>query len=75
MGEVVAVDTANILDLIEQGRLPVVSSLAPDQAGQSLLNVNADAAAAALAVALGATKLVLLTNVPASMSIGRPPTP
>ena len=64
VGEVVAVDTANILDLIEQGRLPVVSSLAPDQAGQSLLNVNADAAAAALAVALGATKLVLLTNVP-----------
>ena len=50
--------------MIEQGKLPVVSSLAPDQAGQSLLNVNADAAAAALAVALGATKLVLLTNVP-----------
>jgi acetylglutamate kinase len=64
VGEVVAVDTGNISELIKQGKLPVVSSLAPDYEGQTLFNVNADAAASALAVALGATKLVLLTDVP-----------
>jgi acetylglutamate kinase len=64
VGEVVAVDTGNIRELIKQGKLPVVSSLAPDHEGQTLYNVNADAAASALAVALGATKLVLLTDVP-----------
>ena len=48
----------------EAGRIPVVSSIAPDAAnpGQSL-NVNADSAAASLAVALGAAKLVILTDV------------
>jgi len=47
------------------GRIPVVSSIAPDldNPGHSL-NVNADAAAAALATALGAAKLVVLTDVP-----------
>jgi acetylglutamate kinase len=47
------------------GRIPVVSSIAPDldRPGHSL-NVNADAAASALAVALGAAKLVVLTDVP-----------
>lgn len=64
VGEVTAVDPAAVLGQIEAGRIPVVSSIAPDEddAGQ-VLNVNADAAAAALAVALGAEKLVILTNV------------
>ena len=44
------------------GRIPVVSSIAPEASGQ-VLNVNADTAAAALAVALGAVKLVVLTDV------------
>lgn len=64
VGDVVAVDPAAVLSLLEQGRIPVVSSIAPDKdvPGQSL-NVNADSAAAALAVALGASKLIILTDV------------
>ncbi len=64
VGDVVAVDPEAVHAQLDAGRIPVVSSIAPDidQAGQSL-NVNADAAAAALAVALGAAKLVILTDV------------
>ena len=51
-----------MLDLIEAGRIPVVSSVAPDVNG-TVHNVNADSAAAALAVALGAEKLLVLTDV------------
>jgi acetylglutamate kinase len=47
---------------VADGRIPVVSSVARDEDGQ-LYNVNADTAAAALAVALGAAKLVILTDV------------
>ncbi|MBY4599893.1 MULTISPECIES: acetylglutamate kinase [Micrococcus] len=68
VGEVTGVDPTAILDVIESGRIPVVSSVAPeiDDDGQptgQVLNVNADTAAAALAAALGAAKLVLLTDV------------
>jgi acetylglutamate kinase len=65
VGDVVTVDPRPVLDHLEAGRIPVVSSIAPDldNPGHSL-NVNADAAAAALAVALQATKLVVLTDVP-----------
>ena len=52
----------SVLDLIEAGRIPVVSSVAPDVDGV-VHNVNADTAAAALAVALGAEKLLVLTDV------------
>lgn len=64
VGDVVQVDATPVLDHLAAGRIPVVSSIAPDldHPGQSL-NVNADAAAAALAVALGAQKLVVLTDV------------
>ena len=64
VGDVVEVDPAAVLAEIAAGRIPVVSSIAPDvdAAGQSL-NVNADSAAASLAVALGAAKLVVLTDV------------
>jgi acetylglutamate kinase len=64
VGDVVSVDPRPVLDNLDAGRIPVVSSIAPDldHPGHSL-NVNADAAAAALAVALGATKLVVLTDV------------
>ncbi len=65
VGDVVQVDPQPVHDHLEAGRIPVISSIAPDldDPGQSL-NVNADAAAAALATALGATKLVVLTDVP-----------
>jgi acetylglutamate kinase len=64
VGDVVGVDPAAVVDLLDAGRIPVVSTVAPDvdQDGQ-VLNVNADTAAAALAVALGARKLVVLTDV------------
>ena len=64
VGDVVAVDPDPVIAMLEQGRIPVVSSIAPDKdvPGQSL-NVNADSAAAALAVALGASKLIILTDV------------
>jgi acetylglutamate kinase len=62
VGDVVEVDPAAVLDLIDAGRIPVVSTVAPDQDGQ-VLNVNADTAAAALAIALRAQKLVVLTDV------------
>lgn len=62
VGDVVEVDPTAVQDLVAAGRIPVVSTVAPDATGQ-VLNVNADTAAAALAVALRAAKLVVLTNV------------
>jgi acetylglutamate kinase len=62
VGEVAHVRPESVLDLIEAGRIPVVSSVAPDAEGQ-VHNVNADTAAAALAAALGAEKLLVLTDV------------
>lgn len=65
VGDVVEVRPHTVEDLLEAGRIPVVSTVAPDIADPSqVLNVNADTAAAALAVALGARKLVVLTDVP-----------
>lgn len=64
VGDVVQVDPTAVQDLLAAGRIPVVSTIAPDIADQSqVLNVNADTAASALAVALGAKKLIVLTDV------------
>ena len=62
VGEVASVRPEAVLDVIEAGRIPVISSVAPDPDG-AVHNVNADTAAAALAVALGAEKLLVLTDV------------
>ncbi|WP_067434446.1 acetylglutamate kinase [Nocardioides jensenii] len=62
VGEVARVRPESVLDLVEAGRVPVISSVAPDEAGL-VHNVNADTAAAALASALGAEKLLVLTDV------------
>jgi acetylglutamate kinase len=62
VGDVVSVDPTPVTALIEAGHIPVVATVAPDASGQ-VHNVNADTAAAALAVALGAVKLVVLTDV------------
>jgi acetylglutamate kinase len=62
VGDVDRVNTAAVLDLIAAGRIPVVSTLAPDVEGV-VHNINADTAAAALAEALGAEKLLMLTDV------------
>ena len=63
VGDVVQVNPDVIHDLLDAGKIPVVSSVAPGDDGTSLLNVNADSAAAALAIAVGAEKMVLLTDV------------
>jgi len=62
VGDVDQVNPGAILDLIEAGRIPVVATVAPDEDG-TVYNVNADTAASALAIALGATGLVMLTDV------------
>jgi acetylglutamate kinase len=64
VGDVVSVDPAAVMDIVAAGRIPVVSTIAPDlDVDGQVLNVNADTAAAALAAALGARKLVVLTDV------------
>jgi acetylglutamate kinase len=63
VGDVGQVDTSAVDDQIAAGRIPVVAPGAP-HAGGVVHNVNADTAAAALAQALGARKLVVLTDVP-----------
>jgi acetylglutamate kinase len=62
VGEVESVDPGAITALLADGRIPVISSVARGDRG-GVLNVNADTAAAALAVGLRAAKLVLLTDV------------
>ena len=64
VGDVVEVDPRSVTELLEQGRIPVISSVAPLLADPTtVLNVNADTAAAAIAVALDAQKLIMLTDV------------
>lgn len=63
VGDIEQVDTAVLTTQLENGLLPVVSPLSADADG-TLLNINADTVAAALAAALGAAKLVLATGAP-----------
>jgi len=65
VGEVVDVDPTTVVDALDRGLIPVISTIAPDEAEPSQsLNVNADSAAAALAIAVKAEKLMILTDVP-----------
>jgi len=63
VGEIAAVSPGAVRALLADGRIPVVSSVAAGADGE-VYNVNADTAAGALATALGAAKLVMLTDVP-----------
>ena len=63
VGDVEAVDAQLLRVLLDTGRLPVVSPLCADAHG-TLLNINADTVAAALAVSLGAERLILCTGAP-----------
>jgi acetylglutamate kinase len=63
VGEIVTTDPAMVAALLADGRIPVISSVARGDRDGAVYNVNADTAAAALAVALGAAKLVVLTDV------------
>ena len=65
VGEVTEVNPAILSSLIQQGFIPVVSTVAIGESGDmNRYNINADTAAAKIAVALGAEKFVQLTNVP-----------
>ncbi|MFG3256510.1 acetylglutamate kinase [Streptomyces sp. NPDC048172] len=63
VGEIHAVDTGAIEALLDDGRIPVISSIARSADDDHVYNVNADTAAAALAAALGAETLMVLTDV------------
>jgi acetylglutamate kinase len=64
VGDVETVNPGAVQDILDAGRIPVVSTIAPDlDVDGQVLNINADTAAAALAVALRAHKLVMLTDV------------
>ncbi|MDU0478540.1 acetylglutamate kinase [Staphylococcus chromogenes] len=62
VGNITEVNPAAIIDIIDAGRIPVVSTVAPGLDG-AVYNINADTAAGALAGALGAERMVILTNV------------
>nr|PZM87710.1 MAG: acetylglutamate kinase [[Clostridium] cellulosi] len=63
VGEVTKVRTELLLSLLEKGWMPVIASLGVDDAGQ-IYNVNADTAAGAVARELGASRMVVVTDVP-----------
>lgn len=63
VGDIVEVRPDLVTSLLDEGMIPVVSSIASDVGGDTY-NINADAAAAELALAIGARKLVMLTDVP-----------
>ncbi|MFF4226522.1 acetylglutamate kinase [Streptomyces sp. L500] len=63
VGEITAIDPGAVQALLDDGRVPVVSSIARSADDGHVYNVNADTAAAALAVALGAETLMVLTDV------------
>ncbi len=62
VGDVVDVQPAILTALLDEGKVPVVATVARGEDGE-LYNVNADTAAAALAIAVGAEKLIVLTDV------------
>ncbi|XP_010672036.2 uncharacterized protein LOC104888699 [Beta vulgaris subsp. vulgaris] len=62
VGEVAVVDPTVLRPLVENNHIPVIASVAADEKGQSY-NINADTVAGELAAALGAEKLILLTDV------------
>jgi acetylglutamate kinase len=63
VGNVVRVNPSQLLDLLDTGVVPVVAPISSDEDMQSGLNVNADFAAAAIAAALGASSLIVMTDV------------
>ncbi len=63
VGKITQVDPRAVEDCVKAGYIPVVSTVAQGMDGQSAYNINADTAAAKLAIALGAEKLILLTDV------------
>jgi acetylglutamate kinase len=63
VGDVVSVDTSEIRKILNEGKVPVVAPIAADENNGNGLNVNADLAAAAIAGAMDASSLIILTDV------------
>ena len=63
VGNVKRVDSSALLQLIDQGVFPVVAPISSDEDLETGLNVNADFAAAAIAASLGASSLIMMTDV------------
>jgi acetylglutamate kinase len=72
VGDVVAVDPRVLTALLDAGMVPIVSPLSADDDGQ-VLNINADTVASAIAVGLGAEKLLVLTGAPGILERGSDP--
>jgi acetylglutamate kinase len=62
VGNVVKVDVKQIIDVLESGQIPVISTIGMDK-DKKIYNVNADTAASAIAIAMKAHKMVILTDV------------
>ncbi|MCK5843831.1 MAG: acetylglutamate kinase [Victivallales bacterium] len=63
VGEIVDIDTNRVLEAVDLGTVPVIPPLGVDETGQTY-NINADIAACEIAMAIGARKLVFLSDVP-----------
>jgi len=63
VGDITQVDPSPVLDALEGGYIPVISTIAQGIDGNNTYNVNADTAASKIAIALKATKLILLTDI------------
>ena len=63
VGDITHVDPSPVLDALEGGYIPVISTIAQGIDGNTIYNVNADTAASKIAIALKATKLILLTDI------------
>ncbi|MFD6187034.1 acetylglutamate kinase [Streptomyces goshikiensis] len=63
VGDIVRVEPDTLRALLERGRIPVISPIARGDQDDAVYNINADLAAAALAEALDAEKLIMLTDV------------
>lgn len=62
VGEITGINTAPILDVLDKGYIPVISTVTTDEAG-NIYNINADTAAAQIAAAVGAERLILMTDI------------
>ena len=63
VGEVVSIQPKILVDVLDKGYIPVISTVAQGMDEQNTYNVNADVVASKIAIALGAQKLILLTDV------------
>ncbi len=74
VGDIESVDASIITDVISRGYIPVISTIAHAKDDSGIYNINADTAAAEIAVALGAENLILLTDTQGVLRDPKDPT-